>query len=109
MVILRSFKISTSVKNTSYSILSNMSKMASLALHIFIPLLGHSNTVTCCKFDCSGTHLCTCSMDRTAFVWDIRMWKHLLKLRYIHVYTKYFMFTIKHVQSVTRCKYITIS
>jgi WD40 repeat protein len=42
---------------------------------------GHTNTVTCCRFDFGGNNLCTCSMDRRATVWDIRMWKHLLKLR----------------------------
>ena len=44
--------------------------------------LGHTNTIMCCRFDFSGMNLCTCSMDCSALVWDIRMWKKLLKLRY---------------------------
>ena len=44
--------------------------------------LGHTDTIMCCRFDYSGMNLCTSAMDHTSLVWDVRMWKHLLKLRY---------------------------
>ena len=60
----------------------NTSTVNCLITNLPLTFAGHTNTIMCCRFDFSGINLCTCSMDRTALVWDIRMWRQLLKLRY---------------------------
>ena len=46
------------------------------------PSPAHTSTVTCCRLSGDGCGSCSCSMDRTALVWELRAHKRLLTLRY---------------------------